>query len=175
MPNSKNIQAVEALKAKLADAKTIVFADYQGLSVKKIQELRAKVAEASGDLTVAKNTLLRLVLKEKHGDKLDHTFEGPTAVLIAKDDEISPLKALVDFAKTAELPTLKAGILLDKIVTAQELLELAKLPGRLELQAKLVGMLKGPLYGLANVLSGNTRKLVYVLNAISSQKLKVKS
>ena len=169
MPSSKNIQAVEELKTKLDGAKAVILADYLGLTVAQMGDLRDKIRAAAGELSVAKNTLIKLALQKP---ELDSVLQGPTAILIAKEDEISPLKALVEFAKNAELPKLKAGILDDRILSTDELNQLAKLPGKLELQAKVVGVLKGPLYGLVNVLSGNTRKLVYVLNAIKDQKSK---
>lgn len=173
MPSAKNVQAVEELKAKLENAKAIFFADYQGLTVSQIGDLRDKIRATNGEFSVAKNTLLKIALKENGLPRnLEEVLRGPTAVLIATEDEISPLKALVDFAKDAELPKLKAGIYEDRILSAEELQELAKLPSKPELHAKLVGILQGPMYGLVNVLSGNTRKLVYVLNAIKESKSK---
>ena len=166
MPSQKNLQAVEALKNQFAGAKAIFFADYQGLTVSQMGDLRDKIRAATGEFSVAKNTLLKLALPYD----LEEVLRGPTAILIAKADEISPLKAVVEFAKETELPKIKAGIFEDRILTQKEVNELAKLPSKLELQAKLVGILKGPLYGLANVLSGNTRKLVYVLEAIRKSK-----
>ncbi len=166
MPSQKNLQAVEALKTQFAGAKAIFFADYQGLTVSQMGDLRDKIRAVTGEFSVAKNTLLKLALPYD----LKEVLQGPTAILVAKEDEISPLKTVVEFAKDAELPKIKAGIFEDRILTAKEVNDLAKLPSKPELQAKLVAILKGPLYGLANVLSGNTRKLVYVLQAIKEQK-----
>lgn len=171
MPSAKNIQAVEELKSKLENAKAIFFADYQGLTVSQIGDLRDKIRQVSGEFSVAKNTLLKIALKENGLPRdLEEVLRGPTAILIATEDEISPLKALVEFAKDTELPKLKAGIYEDRILTAEELNQLAKLPSKSELHTKLVGLLNSPLYGLVNVLSGNTHKLVYVLQAIKKQK-----
>lgn len=172
MPSKKNIQALADLKDKLSGAKAIVFADYLGLSVSQMNDLRQKIKETAGELTVTKNTLLKLIYKKTLGDRLDDVLQGPTAVLIAREDEVGPLKALVEYAKDNELPKVKAGVLDDRVLSSEEINDLAKLPSRLELQAKLIGTLQGPIASLTRVLSGNTRKLIYVLKAISDQKSK---
>ena len=170
MPSNKNIQALADLKDKLASAKSVVFADYHGLSVSQMQDLRAKVKETAGQLLVTKNTLLKLALKDKHGNKLNDALKGPTALLIATEDEIGPLKALVGFAQEFDLPKVKAGVLEDRILSPEEIAELAKLPGRMELQAKLVATLNAPRTGLVTVLSGNFRQLIFALKAIQESK-----
>lgn len=172
MPSAKNLQAVETLKSQVTGAKAVVLADYLGLTVSQMGDLRDKVRAASGSLVVAKNTLLKLALSNS---ALDEALHGSTILLTTTEDEIGPLKALVEFSKDTELPKVKAGIIDGKVLSADELLRLAKLPGRQELYAQLVGTISAPLSGLANVLTGPTRKLVYVLNAITSQNSKVKS
>ena len=172
MPSDKNIQALAILKDKLANAKSVIFADYHGLSVSDQQELREKIKETAGELTISKNTLLHLALKEKIGNKLDDVLTGPTAVIIATQDEIGPIKAVVEFAQIHALPKVKAGILEDRILSIEEIENLAKLPGRIELQVKLVSTLNAPITGFTNVLGGNLRKLIYALNAIKNGKQK---
>ena len=172
MPSQKNIDQLKILKEKLDGAKTVVFADYHGLSVNKQQELRAKIQETAGEFTVVKNTLLKLALKDKHASKLDDTFKGATALLIAREDEIGPLKALVEFAKENELPKVKAGILDDRIISPEEIDELAKLPGRIELQGKLIATLQSPISGFVNVLRGNLTGLVQALKQIKENQEK---
>jgi len=170
MPSQKNIDQLKTLKEKISAAKSVVFSDYHGLTVAQIQELRSKVQESKGEFTVAKNTLIKLALKDQKLTLEDSILTGPTAILIATEDEISPIKALVEFAKTNQLPTVKAGILENRALTASEVQNLALLPGRLQLQAKLVGTLAAPLSGFINVLQGNLRGLVGVLDAIKKQK-----
>lgn len=161
MPSEKNVTTVNLLKTKLKDAKSIVFADASGLSVNLQRELRQKVKLAGGELIVVKNTLLQLALDA--GELLP----GPTITLLAYEDEIAPIKALAEFARTHELPKIKAGFLAKEPLTKDQVETLANLPTKIELIAKVIGSLKSPLSGLANVLQGNLKKLVYVLKAVS--------
>src|SRR3989344_5301161 len=169
MPSARNISLVSQLTDQIAKSKSVVLADYRGLSVKGMQALRSKIRAAGGSLTVAKNTLINLALKN---DGLSNALQGPSALILALEDELAPIKAMVDFAKThaANLPTPKAGLLNDKILTADDIKTIAALPSRDQLLSQLVGQLQAPLYGFAAVLQGNLRQLVYVLNAVKSKK-----
>jgi large subunit ribosomal protein L10 len=171
MPSQKNLDQITILKDKFAKAKSIVLADYAGLPVNLQQSLRAKVIEAGGELVVAKNTLLKITAKELDYpiDALTNSFTGPTITLFAYEDEIAPIKALAEFAKENELPTIKAGYLNKEPLTKEQVDSLAKLPTKIELIAKTVGTIKAPLTGFVNVLSGNLKNLIYVLTAISKK------
>lgn len=172
MPSQQNQDQVKILTEKLTKAKSVVLADYAGLPVNLQQELRAKIIEVGGELVVAKNTLLKLAAKElKYPiEDLADSFIGPTITLLSYEDEIAPIKALAEFAKDNQLPTIKAGYLNKEPLTKKQVDELAKLPSKIELLAKTVGTIKAPITGFVNVLSGNLRNLVYALNAIQSQK-----
>ena len=167
MPSQKNITELNTLKEKLEKAKSLALTDYRGLTVNQATTLRQKVKKAGGELRITKNTLLKLALKDSPFKLPDEQIlTGPTAILFSFADEIAPLKAIADFAKEQELPKFKAGFLDDRFLTVGELEELASLPTKDQLQAKLVGCLNSPISGLANVLMGNLTKLVYVLEAI---------
>ena len=161
MPSEKNITAVNLLKTKLKESKSIVFADASGLSVNLQRELRQAVKLAGGELIVVKNTLLKLALGVKD------LLPGPTITLLAYGDEIAPIKALAEFAKAHDLPKIKAGFLAKEPLTKEQVVALAQLPTKVELLAKTVWTLKSPISGFVNVLQGNLRKLVYVLKAVS--------
>jgi len=183
MPSQRNINQLAGLKDKLGRARSVVLADYAGLSVGQQTVLRSKVREAGGEFTVAKNTLLKLALGEilnteyripNAENRTDHSkfsiqnsvlLLGPTAVLFSYQDEVMPLKVMVEFAKGHDKPTIKGGFLENQELTARQVLELAKLPGKNELMVQLLGRLQSPTYGLVNVLEGNLRKLVMVLKA----------
>ena len=171
MPSQKNIHQLEELKQKADQAKSIALADYRGLNVGQITKLRSQVKEAGGELLVAKNTLLKLALKS---DQLNQTeaLTGPTLVLFANDDEVAPLKAMAEFARENEMPTLKAGFLGKEFLSVDKIIYLSKLPSRQELQARFVSQMAAPLSGLVNLLSGSLRNLVYVLNALKENKEK---
>ena len=156
-------ETVTALKEKLANAKSIVFADYRGLTTKQLSDLRENLSEVGGELSITKNTLLKIALPESD-------FEGPTALLIAKDDEISPIKLLVKALKDAGIGKIKAGFLGTEVLDEERVNQLASLPSKDELRGKTVGILVAPLQGIVSVLQGNLRNLVYALDQIRISK-----
>lgn len=172
MPSNKNQQALTDIEAKIDSAKAIFLASYSGLSVKDQQTLRAKVKEAGGELKVTKNTLMKLALKNRGIDteSIASELEGHNITLYAGDDPVSPLKVIVDFARDNEKPVLKTGLLGKEILSLEKIEQLASLPSKLELIAKLIGQIQAPIYGFVNILSGPTRSLVYALSAIRDQK-----
>jgi len=169
MPSDKNVQAVALLKTEFAQSKSVILADYSGLSVADQVDLRAKVAEAGGTFSVAKNNLIKLALGETVGDTINEALNGPTAVLIAKEDAVTALKAMVTFAKEKELPKIKAGFMDGKSLTLEEVVELAKLPGRSELMARLIGTINAPRANMVYVLKANLSGLVRVLKAVGEK------
>jgi len=172
MPNTKNTQTVKEIKEKVAKSKSIIFTDYKGLNANKANELRAKMLEEGVELTVAKNTLLNIALKEEKLDaeKVKDHLKGPTLALFLYKDSISPLKALVEFIKKAELPVIKGAFIEKEYTTADKVLEISKLPSKEQLIAQVVWGLKAPLSGFVNVLGGSQRKLVYALSALAKKK-----
>ncbi len=174
MPNTKNKQEVEDLIAKLSSSQAVYLADYAGLTVKAQQELRRKVVDAGGELRVTKNTLLKIAFENRGLDtkSIGDALTGPNMTLFANSDPIAPLKVLVDFAKDNEKPVMKAGFLGKDQLSSSKIMELAKLPSKLELLSRLVGTLQAPVRNLASVLAAPTRNLVYALNAIKGNKSK---
>ncbi len=156
-------ETVVALKEKLSRSKAVVFADYKGMNMKQLSDLRNKLSDVSGELSVTKNTLMMKALPEIE-------LEGPTATLFAYDDEISPIKILVKAFKDAALGRVKTGFLGDMALDEAKILQLATLPTKDELRAKTVGVLVAPLQGILSVLQGNLRNLVYALNQIKISK-----
>ncbi|MBU3957196.1 50S ribosomal protein L10 [Patescibacteria group bacterium] len=165
MVKSDKVYTVQNLIEKLKQAKAVVLADYHGLKVSQIAELRQNVKKAGGEFEVVKNTLLNRAADETKIKIDPEALQGPTAVLWAYEDQIVPLKALMDFVKVNDLPKIKFG-LLDQVVTPLERIKyLANLPTKEELKVKLVRTLQSPIFGLNNALSWNLRKLIYVLKA----------
>ena len=172
MPNQKKIFAVDNLAAKIKDAKAVIFTDYRGLNVAQMQKLRQAVRKVGGKLEVAKNTLLKIALEKNtiKDPEFQSVLVGPTATLFAEKDEIASLKALVTFAKEHGLPKLKIGLLEGKILSQNELEELALLPSHLELVTRLVALLSSPTYGLINSLKWNQAKLVLTIKSLKNSK-----
>jgi large subunit ribosomal protein L10 len=168
-------QQKEEIVQKITDSfnrtKSVVFADFQGLKMPEIEELRAKCIEQGLGYTVAKKTLLNIAL-EKVGIKDVDTrqIKGSLATVFGFEDEVAPAKIIADFAKSHEAIEIKGGILEGRVVPAEEVIKLSKLPSKTELYAKIVGSINAPVSGFVNVLAGNIRGLVYALNAIKESK-----
>ncbi len=156
-------EAVVKLTEKLGRSKALVFADYKGLNMKQLSDLRNKLRDVSGELAITKNTLLKRALP---GTDL----AGPTATLFAYDDEISPIRILVKSLKDFAIGKIKCGFLGSTPLDESKILQLASLPTKDELRGQTVGVLVAPLQGMLSVLNGNLRNLVYALNAISKQR-----
>lgn len=156
-------EIVQRLSEKLSRARSVVFADYKGLTMKQLSDLRSKLLEIQGEFTITKNTLLKKA-------KPQLQMEGPTATLFSFDDEISPIKLLVKALKDAGLGKVKSGFLGQDLLDEARILQLASLPSRDELRAKTVGILVVLLQGMVGVLQANLRNLVYALSEIQKQK-----
>lgn len=172
MPSQKNIDQVKVLQELLGKAKSLVLADFKGLTVQKQQTLRNSLKEVGGELTVVKNTLLQLALKKSNfslpAKQLPLT--GPTILLFSFKDEIAPLKILYQFAQENEIPKIKFGFLNQDFLEKEKVEELAQLPSKGGLQLKLVGLLASPLRGAVYVLRGNLNKLVMILEELKKKR-----
>jgi len=169
MPNERKIQIVKNLKEKLAKVKGLILTNYQGLRVSEVEALRRSLNEAKADYQVVKNTLLKLALKETSYQlpATSYQLTGPTAVVLSYEDEIKPLKILSDFAKEHEALKIKGGFFEGVWTAAAKLKEIALLPSREELMAKLLGVIQSPIARLASVGKVNQIGLVRVLKARS--------
>lgn len=174
MPNKQNIQAVAELVTRLDKVQAIFIADYAGLTVKEQVELRDKVRAAGGSITVAKNSLLKIAMTTKGYDMstLEKELTGPNLTLLADSDAVAPLKAMVEYSKTNEknLPKIKAGILGKDVLSMTKVMQLAALPSKNELIAKLLGTLSNPARNMVGILVAPMRSLVYALSAVSKKK-----
>lgn len=162
---------VVTLTDKLSRSKSVVFADYQGITMPQLQSLRKQLKDQGAEFSVTKNNLLNLALKQ-NGQQLadDAVLAGPVATLFAYDDEILPIKTLVKSLKEFSVGKVKAGFFEADFLTAAEVARLASLPGKQELQGQLVGLLAAPLKGLVTVLNGNIRGLAVALDQIRISK-----
>lgn len=168
---AKKESELASLKENFKTAKTAIFSVASGLTVSDSQELRRKLKSQQVVLQVGKKTLLKKALEDNQlptGELED--LRGNVAVAFGLADEVAPAKALAEFAKTHEKLQLKFGLLEGQVITLEKVKQLASLPGKTELLAKLVGTIKAPVNGLVNVLAGNLRGLVNVLNAIKDAK-----
>lgn len=152
-------QVVNEITEKLRDAKSVVLVEYKGLSVEKATQLRNKCREAGVEYKVYKNTLMRFAFEELGYKDITSNLEGPNAIAISQNDEISAAKVTNDFAKTSnDTIVIKAGIADGKVMNADEVKALASVPPREILLGQLAG-----------VLQGNIRNLAYMLDQISKK------
>jgi len=170
---AKTRQQKEQTVAGLIDAframKSAVFVNYQGLKVKEADELRRSADKEKVAYTVAKKTLLDKALKSAGASFDAKALQGMIGVATA-EDEVAAAKLLVEFGKTHEALKVLGGVVDGKIVDVTAIKALASLPSKQQLLGQLVGTINAPLSGLVNVLAGNIRGLVNVLNAIKGVK-----
>lgn len=161
---------IDSISDKLTRAKTTAFADYRGLTVNQIAQLRSKIKEAGGEILITKNTLIKRAL-QKNGfpDVEKSNLEGPTAAIFAYDDEITPVKITADTAKTLTVPKFKFGFFGKKLLDASALNDLAKIPKREILNGQIVSTISSPLYGFVSILGANIRNLVSILDQVSKK------
>ena len=153
MANAKVIQAkqetVEAVTAKLRESATTVVADYRGLTVAQVTELRKQLREAGIEFQVLKNTLLRRATAAAELTELDSALTGPTAIAFSTEDAVAPAKILNDFAKKNDALKLKGGVLEGRVVSVEEVKALAELPSREGLLSMLLSVLQAPVRNFA--------------------------
>ncbi len=166
----KKEELVKQITERIRESKSIVFADFAGLSVAEITELRAKLREQEVTLKVLKNNLFALAVKEA-GLELDLSqLSGHPIAFAFSPDEVMGAKTINDFAKNNDKISMVGGTLEGRSLSQEELSSLANMPSREELYAKVVGSLASPLRGLVGVLQGNLRGLVSVLDQYSKTK-----
>jgi large subunit ribosomal protein L10 len=168
MPNVKNQETVKMLTEKFKSMKGMILTEYHGLTVEEVSELRYKLCSQNSEYTIVKNTLTEIALKEA-GIAAGDNLLGPTALVIENGDIVSPAKTVMEFAKTHTKLKVRAGYLEGKFVDASFLYQLAQLPSREVLIAKMLGRMNAPITGFVNVLAANIRGLLTVLDAIAKK------
>jgi large subunit ribosomal protein L10 len=170
VPNKQKLETVAAVKEKLAETKSLVVADYRGLSVDKMTELRAKLRQEGVELKVVKNRLAKIALKESGMDPMDPYLKGMTTIAFGIKDPVSPAKVLAAFAKDNEKLQIIGGQMDNRLLDAAAINELALLPSREVLLGRLLGSLTSPISKVAYGLNQTVAKTVYAFDAIARQK-----
>ncbi|MGI5901621.1 MAG: 50S ribosomal protein L10 [Desulfitobacteriia bacterium] len=160
---------VENIKGKIQESTGVILADYRGLTVSQVTDLRAQLRQANVEYRVLKNTMVRRAVDEIGIEGLDPYLVGPTAVTFSADP-VAPAKILSEFSKKNKKLKIKAGILEGQVITAEKIKDLADLPAREVLLAQVLAGIQAPLQGMANVLQGPIRKLGYALEEVRKQK-----
>ena len=172
MDRTKKEQVVAELHDRLKGVKLAVLAGYTGMKVTKIESLRNDLRKSGTEFRVIKNTLLRIASQDTAVAAFEDYLTGPLAIILNSGDVVEPTKVLVDFARKNSELDIKAGLLDGKLITRDQLQQLAELPSREVLLAKLLSVMVGQQTNLVNVLSAVPRSFVQVLEAYRSKKEK---
>jgi large subunit ribosomal protein L10 len=159
-------EIIDSLEQKCNDQKVMIFAGFKGSKNKDLLELRRELKSNDSCLMVAKKTLMKIAFS-KNKFNLDYDkLDGEIAVVFGFQDEVIPAKTIFNFSKKNKTINIIGGVLDGEFKESADIIELAKLPSKQEILAKLVGTIQAPVSGFANVLQGNIKGLVYLLSNI---------
>jgi large subunit ribosomal protein L10 len=171
MLRSEKERVVAELAERLRSTETLMVADYRGLSMPQIEELRSRLLEAGARFTVVKNSLTKLAAEQAGSEQVLELIEGPTAIafLEADGDPVAVAKVLNETARAHDVLVIRGGILDGSVVADAEIKRLAALPPAEALRAQVVGVLSAPMAALVGVFSAPMRDFVGVLQARINQ------
>jgi large subunit ribosomal protein L10 len=171
LPTKKEKEIMlQEVREKLSGCKVAIMADYRGLNVAAMTRLRRRLREKGSELKVVKNTLTLKAARDLGFEGLESYLEGPTAIAFSQEDLVAPAKILMDFVKEFKILEIKGGLLEGKAIDVSAVKNLAELPSREVLLARVLGGMQSPMYGFAGALQGVLRNFVYVLEAVRKQK-----
>jgi len=171
MPTQAKAEKIDELADKLGRSVIAILVQTQGLNVKDMNELRSKMRAAKVEFQIAKNTLLRIATERNNMDELDKSiFNGQTAIAFGYEDEVNTAKTVADYTHTSKIVVLKSGILGGQVLTADQVENIAKMPGgKNYAKAQFVGVIQGPMATTYSLLTAPMRDFCYVIQARAEQ------
>ena len=170
MPRPEKVKIVEGLAGQFSSAGTVFVADYAGLSVTDITDLRAQLRKAGVSMRVAKNTLLRLAAQQAGLPELSDHFTGPTAVAFGQKDPVAGAKILHEFYTRLERPRVRAFVVEHKRYPGDSLKALAALPPREVILSQLLAAIESPIAGFVGTLNAVIRDFIGTVDALAKKK-----
>ncbi|HLF14214.1 MAG TPA: 50S ribosomal protein L10 [Bacteroidota bacterium] len=171
MKRSEKEQIIAAVKQRAGRAKSMFFADFTGITVEQVSELRREFRKSNVDYQVVKNTLARKALAEIAGfDKVAGHLRQPTAIAFGYDDPVAPAKIIRKFREKNDKLRVKVCVLENRVYEGAQLDDIAKLPTRNEIIAGILGCIQSPASGLVGAINAVVRDLVSVIDAVEKKK-----
>ena len=170
MNREEKEQFVSDLHSRLEKAQGSVLVHYQGLKVEEINNLRNELRKIGAEFQVVKNRLLKLACQGTETELIKEQMRGPTALMLMYDDVIAPAKVVFDFSKKFKNLEIRTGQISGKTMNADDIKQLASLPGREVLLSQVLGTLQSVPGGFVRLLGGIMTQLLNVLKAIEGQK-----
>jgi len=170
MPTQAKMTEIDALVREWTGAQSVVLADYGGMDVATISELRRRCRAEKVRFRVAKNTLSKRALEQVGMGELGPLLEGPIGIAVSHGDEMAAVRVLTAFAKEKERPQVKGGMVQGRLYTLEEIKVLANLPARNELIAQLLMTFQAPTSGVVGILNRLTSDLVSILDQLAEKR-----
>lgn len=170
MPTQAKVEKVAELRELVERCQGVYLAEYKGLNVKDVSELRQAVRKDGAQMIVAKNRLMKLAVQGTAAEGLSEYLTGPNAVFFCETDPVTPAKTISDFARTHDVVSWKGGYIDGAVVDGAGMGRVADLPSKQELLASVVGGISAPVSGLVFTLSGLVSDLVFTLESVADKK-----
>ena len=165
MNRKEKAQVISDLGERVKGFQAVVLTNYRGLNVEQLSHLRQRLREEKISYHVVKNTLMKLASKGTDLEKLNHYFEGPTAIAVSKGNPISLIKTILDFVKTQPVLEIKVGLIEGDVVAPTEMKNLVSMPSREVLFAQILGGIQMPASQVAGTVHGLFQQILGVLQA----------
>ncbi len=170
MPTPRKVAMLAEIKDRMERASIAISADYRGLTVAQITELRRALRPAGAQVNIVKNTLAAMAAKEAGREEMAEIVQGPTALAIGFDDPIAPVKALTEHLRAKRLNIeIHGGWLEGKVLSRAEVESLATMPSKEQMIADVVSKLQSPLYNFAGLMQSTMRNFAGLIDARANQ------